>query len=719
MTTMLQKILDAKKATAQAQEKEIIENANMQRSLLNVAPKSEENTKLAITQSQPEKHIEKDEKSREPKEAHRAVVAPKPILNFALLKKPATQEAVPSAEKLLHGSGFTKKVAEKAQNQSTKLAALLAKKPSADVNLKIAEAVIARKEAENTAEAIREISHGAIQATAVELPAAPSGIVLDESQERALHGLRQQKYGVLIGAAGTGKTTVTKQLVKLLELTTPIIDYNTAKVNVEEGKAKDMRPAIAFTAFTGRAVQQMKRALPKEYHPMCATTHATLGYMPEYEEIDKIDEKTGRMVLKKVLRFYPTFNAARKLPFSVVVVDEAGMEPVKLWNELIEATHDDCRFILIGDINQLPPVQGRSVLGFAMAKWPTYALEKIHRQAADNPIIANAHAILHGKRKEIKKINGAFDIIDLPGGSIETFEKVSKLVKFLHLKGQFNPLEDAIITPVNDGQLGQKTFNEELTRYFNPPVKIGDAWVKRPITINAGITTPIFMEGDKLMLLQNDRERGLTNGMTGVITEIVPNGAYEGKRIDHDPRQHEIPKSFDLSDLDSHVEALGAKDTKISEEDAKDENQRQASHITTVRFHNGQEDIEVKFTTAGDYRKLTHAYAFTCHKSQGGEYPTVIIVLHSATIKMLSREWLYTAVTRARNRVILCCNERGLVHALGTQRIKGANIKEKCDSYLKLIMEESKGADIDVPILREPGLVKIKEMTQSEENEEF
>jgi exodeoxyribonuclease V alpha subunit len=367
------------------------------------------------------------------------------------------------------------------------------------------------------------------------------------------------------------------------------------------------------------------------------------------------------------------------------------MMPIDLWNQLVDALTDDVRIILIGDINQLPPVQGRSVLGFAMTKWPTFTLEKIHRQAADNPIIANAHRILRGEMPE--KVPGVFDMVMMPNKDIDCYNKCIQAIKLLHGKKQFDPIQDGFIVPMNDYQLGQRTFNEILVGYFNPVREVEGIKINPRIAIATGMNQVVYSVGDKVMLLQNDRDRGLTNGMIGIVTEINLNGNYDGRRPG--------AENFDTSQ-DEHIEELNMeefalemeqKQIEIKEDDSA--TQRQASHITTVQFA----DEEVKFQTAGDYRKLTHAYAFTCHKSQGGEYPTVIILCHSATsLRMLSREWLYTAVTRARQRVVLLYNERGLKQAIGTQRIKGKTVAEKAESFIAL--QDKK--DVNIPILWEP-----------------
>jgi len=504
----------------------------------------------------------------------------------------------------------------------------------------------------------------------------PSDIEWDEYQLAALKGLPKQKYACLIGPAGVGKTTVTQQLVKEIEAEIPTIDLNRAKLH-QTDKA-EYNVAICFCAFTGRAVQQMKRPLPREYHPLCNTIHATLGYAPvkvEYQQEDGM--------WKEKLVFKPTFTATNQLPFKVCIIDEAGMVPISLWNELLAALPSDCRIILIGDINQLPPVQGRSVLGFAMLKWPTYTLEKIHRQAADNPIIANAHRILQGQFPQ--KDKNKFAILTLPDGSIKAYNHVLGYIQQLHMKGIFDPMRDALIVPQNKGTLGQLHLNERLVHYFNPPDKN-----KREV-ITTGYEHVTYATGDKIMLLQNDRERGLTNGMTGVVANIALNGMFNGARSTHTMDQSAIN-----IDMDGWDKELTNDDDYETKED--DENQRQASHILTVQFGATDDAIEVPFSTAGHYRKITLAYAFTCHKSQGGEYENVIIVVHASNIKMLTREWFYTAVTRAKDKVILLCNDRGLLQCINIQRIKGKTIQEKARSFLAL----QDKTDTKLPNLPEP-----------------
>ena len=596
------------------------------------------------------------------------------MADFKTLLANAKKPKAEAKRSVVFGTGITQKVAKKAETTFEKTKDT----QTAEKSAKFFNLATDKKPARISTETVD---------VQIIPTVAQSDIVLDQYQSAALEGLRSQMFGCLIGAAGTGKTTVLKQLVRELESTVPTIDLNHTKIAIKEDAKPEYNVAICFCSFTGRAVQQMKRALPEEYHPMCQTIHATLGYMPDRQNV--LDDETGKW--KEKLIFRPTFTAANQLPYRICVVDEAGMCPINLWNELRAALPDDCRIILVGDINQLPPVQGRSVLGFAMIKWPTFTLEKIHRQAEGNPIIANAHKILQGHYPQQDK--GKFAIRTMPDGGVKTLHEATNIVKHLHQKGLFDPLTDAIIVPQNEGTLGQLHLNEKLVLYFNPEKKdeTGAILNKRQI-ITAGYVHVVFAVGDKVMLLQNDRERGLTNGMTGVVTDLIMNGTFDGDRSEHAMPNEPFEGTLDMSKMDEH---LGATEDN---EDSKDANQRQASHIMTVEFTVGDHVTEVKFSTAGQYKQIRHAYAFTCHKSQGGEYPTVVILIHSVNIRMLNREWLYTAVTRAQERVIILCNDRGLAQSINIQRIKGKTVKEKAEQFIAL----QDKSDTKVPTLNEP-----------------
>jgi len=510
-------------------------------------------------------------------------------------------------------------------------------------------------------------------------------LILDEYQQTAVNGLEHQKYGCLIGQAGVGKTTAVKAIINKILPTIPTIDLNQNRLDNHQKAGGDFNIAVGFVSFMGKAVQQIKRALPTDYHPLCNTIHSTLGYAPEM--IEKIDKNSGETYEVKMFR--PQFHKHNKLNLKLVIVDEAGSVPIYLWNELIEALPDDCRLILIGDLNQLPPVTGRSVLGFAITKWPTFVLDQIHRQAEGNPIIENADRIIKGRRpiKDAEK----FVIMDMPDSAFETFTKSCAVIQTLHKKGLFNPLTDAFIVPQNKDTIGQVAFNEKLVRYFNPTIEKDGIPINPPIVITAGYHHHTFAVGDKVMITSNDREKGLTNGMIGVIEEIAPNQNFKGEAVAEQLLQDlSSDIQLDLTNLKEEIEAQ----EKVSDE--LEESERAASHRMAVKFQNV--DDLIYFDSAGSFNKITHSYAITGHKSQGSEYPTVVVLVHSANLMMLTREWLYTVTTRAKERVVFLTNSRGIVQAVNRQLLKGKTIEEKAKQFIKLSAQD----DTTMPILDEP-----------------
>ena len=534
---------------------------------------------------------------------------------------------------LIYGSGMTKRDVERASKNFD-----------------------AVQEQASSATNTSEVLDRAMHALKLALPTTlmDDKLVLDESQERAINGMLQNKRAVMIGAAGSGKTTCTKALIHRLLQT------------IDE-------PHIALCAFTGRAVQQMKRALPVEYHSYCSTIHRLLGFAPVEEE--RWDSKKGEY--RVVRGFKPTYTAENKMPYNTIFMDEAGMTGCKLWNQFMDACTDDCRIYLIGDINQLPPVQDRSVLGFAMLEWPVFELTKIHR-TQENALIGGAHAILAGKMPQ--QVDGKVAMVRLDDGSTKAFMQFEASIQKLSRAGKFDPLRDAIIVPQNKDMLGQENLNERFMTFFNPPQQVEGLTVNPRTIITAGFKHKTFAVGDKVMVTQNDNDIGLTNGMIGVLESIIPNPKFKGEAIGDMAAAH-MAEDIDFN-MDDFTSAMADMEMEVSSEDNVSERERQASHILRVKFQNLDEAVE--FSTAGGVNTLMHAYAITCHKSQGGEYPVVCVLMHSANWRMLSREWFYTAWTRTQETVIVFYNTRGLQMALNRQIITGRTLQEKARKFIEL-----------------------------------
>jgi len=532
----------------------------------------------------------------------------------------------------------------------------------------------------------------------------------DDSQLAAIAGMSAHAYACLTGAAGTGKTTTTKRLVDTLLNQGQINSIDMAEY-FKRGKPEsddpyddyeppqNLIPAVCLVGFTGRSTQMIKKNFPRDWHGNIMTIHRALAFVPEY--YDDWDEEEQQF--RKKMRFVPTYTADLLMPWDIIVIDEAGMVGLDLWHQLFAAMKPGCRIYMIGDINQLPPVHGRSVFGFAMAKWPSWELTHIHRQVGvDNPIVDNAWRVLKGQMPESR---GKFQMVELKGEAGMASRQVQAMIPKIRERGIYDPIRDTIVTPINGNegsrgaQLGQIPLNGVFALQFNP-VPRTDRFI-----IDGGRERKQFAVGDKVMATKNDHEAGITNGMTGVISSIVPNGAYTGDKnrynsmaaIDiymaEDAHEDDDP-DFSLEELNDSMDAISA-----GMDDAKEKRDRgPSSHIVTVRFGDDEHGFELPFATLSEVGSLMTAYVVTCHKMQGGESPTVIIIVHDAHKAMMFREWLYTAITRASDRCILLYTPTALKAALGKQKIKGATLKDKIEAFNALNRDNGIGKAVDVTL---------------------
>lgn len=483
------------------------------------------------------------------------------------------------------------------------------------------------------------------------------GIVLDDSQVKALEMLKNSNTACLSGAAGTGKTTVINQWVNSLNIQEKVIHKGHAILNV------------LFLAFTGKAVSQIKAVLPQRYHECCMTIHAALGYYPE-PAVNEKGESTRVWV--------PTYTATNPLNHTLIFIDESTMCNVSLWNKLREATLPTCRFVFIGDINQLPPVGGQPILAHALMHFPHASLEKIHRQGENSPVLRNAHKILKG---EAINSETGFAMLQLPNNGMNAAYKVRDLIKALYEQGKYDPMKDQIITGSNDNELGQSTLNALISPYINsnPSQKV---FLK--------VTQKHFAIGDKVMYTKNDYERNLFNGTQGIVTKITPNNRCNG--VDNLLALVQ-PSKIDMDIFDtSRTEDLAKyRDSQIKgeevnlEEDGKVDGW-EASHIVTVAFNDGSTH---SFNLCSEIGALQLSYVCTCHKMQGSECRKVIIICHKDNAFIQSREWLYTAVTRAKESVLIMASQGSIARTLNSPRISGQTVDDKIKSFYNLVQKTS------------------------------
>lgn len=531
----------------------------------------------------------------------------------------------------------------------------------------------------------------------------------DESQIEMIEGVVNHlvhnggQGACATGAAGTGKTTSTKKIVdRLMEEATFLraVDmesyFKKGDPDPEEAGESKWVPSIAMVGFTGRSTQMIKKNFPRSWHGNIMTIHRCLAFMPVWEEV--YDEEQGEM--RNRMHFEPTFNAMNRLPWDIIIIDEAGMVGLDLWEQLRVALKPSCKIIMIGDINQLPPVHGRSVFGFAMGSWPAWELTHVHRQQdSDDRIVDNAWRILKGQKPES---GGNFQMVKFDELATKASQQVRKFLPTITDKGIYDPIRDSCITATNgeDGQrgfaLGQKPLNREFAIIFN---KDNPRYI-----IDAGRERQKFAVGDKVMATRNDYEAGITNGMTGIIVDISENGAWSGDRrrfgtvesVNQYMREldEESDENEDLT-VEDMLESYGAQEQ--GRKDAKESKERgPASHHVVVRFGSGDHAFDITFSTLAEVSSLMTAYVVTCHKMQGGECPVVVIILHTAHKAMHFREWLYTAVTRGSEKVILLYTDQALRNVLTKQKIKGSTLAQKVESFLALSKEGITGAAVSV-----------------------
>ena len=303
-------------------------------------------------------------------------------------------------------------------------------------------------------------------------------------------------------------------------------------------------------------------------------------------------------------------NEENPLEADVIIVDEMSMVDISLFCSLLKAISPGTRLILVGDVNQLPSVGPGQVLQDLIASQavPVVRLQKIFRQAGESDIVVNAHRINRGE--EIRLDNKSRDFFFLERNSIPVIYKhmVQLISEKLPPYVKASPFDIQVLTPMRKGNLGVETLNRILQGQLNPP---GES--KREVQLG----DTLYREGDKVMQTKNDyqlewevvsrygipidRGVGVFNGDMGMIREI-------------DESARSVVVEYD-------------------------------EHRRVTFSFQQMEEVEL-------------AYAITIHKSQGSEYPAVILPLMGGPRMLFNRNLLYTGVTRARDCVTILGNRQ-------------------------------------------------------------
>lgn len=312
-------------------------------------------------------------------------------------------------------------------------------------------------------------------------------------------------------------------------------------------------------------------------------------------------------------------NETNPLETDVVIIDEMSMVDIFLMNNLLKAIADGTRLILVGDANQLPSVGPGNVLKDIIASgcFNTVRLAKIFRQEEAGDIVVNAHKINEGELFEIGPSSRDFPFIRRTDANAIINALVTLVKVKLPAYTDCSPNDVQVLTPTRKGSLGVERLNTVLQQYLNPPSNS---------KVEKEIGSIIFREGDKVMQIKNNYKIPWeVRGRNGIPIETGM-GVFNG----------------DMGIVDNI-------NLYLSE--------------MTVRF---DEERYVTYTFK-ETDELEHAYAVTVHKSQGSEYPAVVLPLLDGPRMLMNRNILYTAVTRARKCICIVGSEQTFYNMISNE----------------------------------------------------
>jgi exodeoxyribonuclease V alpha subunit len=472
--------------------------------------------------------------------------------------------------------------------------------------------------------------------------------------------------GVLIGAAGTGKTTCSKGAV------TALIESGKVPVLKADGHKHlvDGSIGILIISYTRRAVNNIRKVQSEDLKNNCITSHKLLEYAPDYFDIQ--DPETG--LFRKTMQFIATRNASNPLPDTIytIIVEEASMLSVEFHAEILAAITHKVQWLFIGDIQQLPPVFGSAILGFKMLELTVVELIQVYRQALESPIIRLAHRVLSGKpipvteyadwkvkdqltihpwKKKLSADNAALTLAAFFRGAVDS--------------GVYTPEHDIILIPYNKA-CGTIELNNQIANHL--------ARKRNAMTyeVMAGFNKYYFSVGDRVLYDREDAE----------IIEITPNPVYTGAKVQPpsvtlDYWGHN-PNLMNESAHDTYMEGDDI-DMLLAQVASTEERVTQSSHRIVVRLMDTAQELTVN--KASEVNALLLAYALTVHKAQGSEWRKVFFCLHHSHATMMQRELLYTGITRAREELYVICEPETFTKGILSQKIKGNTLAEKAEFF--------------------------------------
>lgn len=376
------------------------------------------------------------------------------------------------------------------------------------------------------------------------------GLELSSEQREAVLGGCMNKVFIITGGPGTGKTTITRFLVRVLD---------------------DLGLTVRTAAPTGRAAKRLSEATGTQ----AVTLHRLLQYTPG----------TGFQL-----------GEDNKLKAGVVVVDEASMLDMQLFLGLLKSLPMTCRLVLIGDVDQLPSVGAGDVLRDMIEAdtVPKAVLTHIFRQARESMIVVNAHRVNEGE-PPISRNRPApqedFFWIERQAPEDVRDTILTMVCERIPARYGLDPIRDVqVLAPMHKGEVGTQRLNELLQTRLNP------------MGVSVGQGKRILRRGDKVLQLRNNYDKEVFNGDMGFVTNVDGNAGtlmvdFEGREL-----------AYDATDMD----------------------------------------------------ELAPAYAVSVHKSQGSEYPAVVVPVVTQHYMLLQRNLIYTALTRAKKLAVLVGSTRAM-----------------------------------------------------------
>ncbi|MFJ8953210.1 ATP-dependent RecD-like DNA helicase [Streptomyces sp. NPDC102381] len=355
-------------------------------------------------------------------------------------------------------------------------------------------------------------------------------------------------------------------------------------------------------SFTVRSVVELARAKRAKVVLAAPTGRAA----------KRLAELTGAeaSTVHRLLELKPGGDAAydkeRPLDADLVVVDEASMLDLLLANKLVKAVPPGAHLLFVGDVDQLPSVGAGEVLRDMLVEGspvPAVRLTRIFRQAQESGVVTNAHRINSGQQPLTSGLKDFFLFVE---DDTEEAGRLTVDVAARRIPAKFglDPRRDVqVLAPMHRGPAGAGNLNGLLQQAITPG---------RPELPEKRFGGRVFRVGDKVTQIRNNYEKGANgvfNGTVGVVTSL---DAEEQKLTVRTDEDEEVPYDFDELD------------------------------------------------------ELAHAYAVTIHRSQGSEYPCVVIPVTTGAWMMLQRNLLYTAVTRAKKLVVLVGSRRAIGQAVRT-----------------------------------------------------